>query len=128
MKTLRTEYQELQDKIQNTYNNLLAIGDYSFIEINIRVIYDEIADEVLSLIEEEGINVAEQEYNILESFTQVFYNDRRGNEKMAYLLGAEKENGLYVFDNENFDTMFISFEDLNGEYSKIEAIEEIQNS
>ena len=34
MKTLRTEYQELQDKIQNTYNNLLAIGDYSFIEIN----------------------------------------------------------------------------------------------
>jgi hypothetical protein len=128
MKTLRTEYQELQDKIQNTYNNLLAIGDYSFIEINIRAIYDEIADEVLSLIEEEGINVAEQEYNILESFTQVFYNDRRGNEKMAYLLGAEKENGLYVFDNEDFDIMFISFEDLNGEYSKIEVIEEIQNS
>lgn len=128
MKTLRTEYQELQDKIQNTYNNLLAIGDYSFIEINIRAIYDEIADEVLSLIEEEGINVAEQEYNILESFTQVLYNDRRGNEKMAYLLGAEKENGLYVFDNDNFDIMFISFEDLNGEYSKIEVIEEIQNS
>ena len=128
MKTLRTEYQELQDKIQNTYNNLLAIEDYSFIEINIRAIYDEIADEVLSLIEEEGINVAEQEYNILESFTQVFYNDRRGNEKMAYLLGAEKENGLYVFDNDNFDIMFISFEDLNGEYSKIEVIEEIQNS
>jgi len=128
MKTLRTEYQELQDKIQNTYNNLLAIEDYSFIEINIRAIYDEIADEVLSLIEEEGINVAEQEYNILESFTQVFYNDRRGNEKMAYLLGAEKENGLYVFDNEDFDIMFISFEDLNGEYSKIEVIEEIQNS
>jgi hypothetical protein len=126
MKTLREDYNLLQKEIRLTFDTLMTIGDYSFIETNVRDIYDEMADEILSLIDKEGINAAQQEYNILESFMQIYYNDRRGNERMAYLLGVEKEGGLYVFDNDNFDTMFINFSDLNGNYSKIEVIEEIQ--
>ena len=121
---LREQYRELEDKVYNRFTELINIGDYSFVEINIRAIYD----EVIKCINEEGIKYAEQEYNILESFEQIFYNDRRGNERMCYLLGVEKENGLYVFDEERFETIFISFSDLNGLHSKITVIEEIENS
>lgn len=126
--TLLQQYYKLENDIYNEYERLINIGDYDFIEPTIKEYFDEVANENIEMIREKGINEAEQNYDILGCFTQICYIDRRGNERMAYLLGAEKENGLYVFDNNNFDEMFISFSDLNGLLSKIHVIEEIQNS
>lgn len=128
MKSLRIKYNELIEEVSNEFERLINVGDYSFIEFNIKAVYDDEAEEVLNIFNEDGIKVAEQEYNILESFIQIYYNDENGIERMAYLLGAEKENGVYIFDNDTFDTKFIEFESLNGITYQLDVIEEIKNS
>lgn len=128
MKTLRQEFNELESKIYNRFTELVNTGDYSFVESNIRAIYDEEADEVLQTIETDGFVASNRDYDILESFAQIYYNNRRGDEVMGYLLGAEKEAGIYVFNPETLNEEFIKFSDLNGLESKILVIEEIENS
>ena len=126
--TLREQYNKLENDIQAEYQRLINIGDYSFIETTIKEYFDSNADEVLNIINNEDILEAEQQFSMLECFEQIYYTTNKGNERMCYLLGVEKENGLYVFDDENFDTMFLSFESLSNTFDKITVIETIENS
>lgn len=126
--TLREQQTQLENNINNTFNNLMNIGDYDLLTNVIKRDYDSLADEILAEIDESGITETNQNYDFAEGLTQIYYNDRRGDERMAYLLSVEKENGIYVLDNEDYNTIYIGFSDLNGLYSKITVIEDIQNA
>lgn len=127
MKTLRQEYKELLDKVYNKFQELINISDYNFTN-KVLDEYEEVEREsVRNLLEDEDFQEL-YEYDFQEFLEQIFYNNRRGDEKMCYLLSVDKESGIYVLDNETCNTFHISFSDLNELNSKltvIEAIEEI---
>lgn len=127
--TLREQYEKLSDDIHNEYQRLINIGDYDLLTENVKEHYEHIAEDFLEEVENNGIDEAVGNWiEVLDLLEQVYYNDRQGDERVAYLLGVEKENGLYVFDDDSFRTMFISFSDLNGLLTKINVIEAIKNS
>lgn len=127
MKTLTEQYHELETRVFDTYNKLVENTEYDLLKPIILRDYDSTAQEILKEIDAEGVENVAQEYDFLEGCEQIYYNDRRGVERMAYLLGASKKEGIFIFDNDNWNTAFINFSDLNGVLTKINVIEEIQN-
>lgn len=128
MKSLREIYNSLCDNIYDTYNNLIEIKDYDLIKPTILEYYDSRAEEIFEEIDSEGLSYVIREWDLTEVFLTVwYYNHSRGVERQAYLLGASKKDGLFVFDEDLWDTTFINFSDLNVELSKIEVIEELLN-
>jgi hypothetical protein len=126
MKTLRQEYTELQDKIFNRYQELVSKSDYNFTNKIISEYEEHERESVKNLLEDEDFNEL-YDYDFQEFLEQIFYNNRRGNEVMGYLLSVSKEVGIYILDNEASNTFHISFSDLNGLDSKLTVIEEIEN-
>lgn len=126
--TLREQVNKLENDTYSEYERLTKIGDYNILSQIVKEYYDKKADNILQEIDENGIEEVVQNWDILECCDEIFYNDRRGDERMCYLLGVEKENGLYVYDSDTWQARFIPFSDLNGIYSKITVIEAIQNS
>jgi hypothetical protein len=126
MKTLRQEYTELQDKIFNRYQELVSKSDYNFTNKIISEYEEHERESVKNLLEDEDFNEL-YDYDFQEFLEQIFYNNRRGNEVMGYLLSVSKEAGIYILDNEASNTFHISFSDLNGLDSKLTVIEEIEN-
>jgi len=125
--TLREQYYNLENKVYEKYNELIKVGDYNFLPTIIKEYYDSNSDEILSLLDEQGINEVIEQYSVKECLEQIFYNDRNGDERMGYLLGVEKDAGIYIFDNENWREDFIPFHSLNGVMQQIIVIETIEN-
>lgn len=124
METLRERYEKLQDDVLKKYKELVAKGEYDFTKSVLDNYDGKEKEEVAELLENGDYNEL-YEYDFQEFLEQVFYNDRRGEEKMCYLLSATEKEGLYVLDNETSNTFFIGFNDLNELNSKITVIEEI---
>lgn len=125
MKTLREKYTELETEIRKTYNTLIGLKDYSLTD---SVLGNYKSDEkryVENLLEEEDFSEL-CEYDFQEFLPEIYYNNRRGEEKMCRLLKATADSGLYVLNSDNDNAFFISFSDLNGLDSKLSVIEEIE--
>lgn len=123
MKTLREQYTELNNKIHEKFTELIAVKDYNFTLDFISEQEDK--ETVKNLIDDEDWNEL-YEYDFEQYLEQIFYNDRRGDEKMCYLLGINKETGLYVMDSDSARAFYIGFNDLNTINCKINVIEKIE--
>lgn len=126
MATLREEYDNLKRKVEDRYRELIGIKDYDFAVQHLDNFEGEEYDEVKRLLDEGEHKDLSFEYNFEEFLEQIYYNNRHGEERMAYLLSANKVGGLYVIDSDSNNTFFISFGDLNGTYDKIRVIELIE--
>lgn len=127
--TLREQYNKLENDIYAEFQRLIDVGSYNLVEGIVKGFYeDNEVNETLSRVDKEGIVDVALDIGLFDGIDYIYYTTNSGQERVAYLLGADKESGLHVFDEENWREDFISFSDLNGLYSKIEVIELLQNA
>lgn len=126
MATLREEYEDFKRKVEDRYRDLISIQDYDFSKKALDEYDGENKNDVTKYLEN-GDYVTLCEYDFQEFLTQVYYNDRNMDERLAYLISAHKVGGLYVLDADTYNTFFISYLDLSSTYYKITVIEEIEN-
>jgi len=133
---LRTEFNNIVEKVNNKFKELQAIKGYNFLKPIIDLNYDN-SIEIHKLIEEKGVIEASNSYDFIDGTTTIYYNTESGKEVEANLLSianiSNKSNtiptprGIQVIDEGTNNIHFITFNQLNGLHYKLEVIETIQD-
>lgn len=133
MKILAERYQDFKMEVIETYSKLventsfnIAKKEFERFEWVTEQEQNEYQDELKKAIEDKDINTL-YDFDFFEVLPVVYFNDRRGDELRGYVFEVSKEDGILVYDEENYNYLYISFTDINLMYNQINLIEQLGN-
>lgn len=133
MKTLAERYQEFKMEVIETYSKLventsfnITKKEFEHFEWITEQEQNEYQDELKKAIEDKDTDTL-YDFDFFEVLPVVYFNDRIGNELRGYVFEVSKEKGILVYDEENYNYLYISFTDINSMYDQINLIERLEN-
>ena len=122
MKSFTEKYSKLKDEVINKYNELKVAG-VDFVQKALVEYAPNHRKEIKAIIASKDFRDL-ADYDFQEFLPSVYYNNKRGEEKQAYVFSVTEKEGILVMDSEdNTKVFYIGFNDINALWSQIELLD-----
>lgn len=120
--SFRYQYNILSLQVISKYNELKKKG-ISFVDKALGDFHPKDQEDIRAIIASKDLRDL-SDFDFQEYLPKVFYNNKRGEEKLGYALSISEDKGILLFDDEDYTKVFyIGFNDINGLRNQIELLE-----